>query len=121
MRTDKKIRLKTRRHWRIRKKVSGTADRPRMAVCFTGRNIHVQFIDDQKGMTLSSASTLSPQAPERDKLAANVQSAKVIGAFAAKLALEKGIKEVVFDRAGACYHGKVKALADAAREAGLVF
>ncbi|MCU0770752.1 MAG: 50S ribosomal protein L18 [Verrucomicrobia bacterium] len=121
MRTDKKIRLKTRRHWRIRKKVSGTAERPRMTVCFTGRNIHVQFIDDEKGVTLSAASTLSKQAPDRAKLAANAQSAKSIGAFAARQAIESGIKHVVFDRAGARYHGKVKALADAAREAGLQF
>lgn len=92
-----------------------------MTVCFSERNIHVQFIDDTKGVTLSAASTLSKSTPNRDKLAANVESAKILGAHAAGQAIEKGIKEVVFDRAGARYHGKVKALADAAREAGLVF
>ena len=121
MRTDKKIRLKQLRRWRIRRKVSGTARRPRMSVCFTGRNIHVQFIDDQKGVTLSAASTLSKNAPQRGTLAANVESAKSLGTLAAKQALDLGIKQVVFDRAGARYHGKVKALADAAREAGLQF
>ena len=121
MRTDKKLKLQQLRRWRIRKKVNGTADRPRMSVCFTGRNIHIQFIDDQNGLTLSSASTLSKVAPDRDELSANVDSAKKLGAFAAKQAIDKGIKQVVFDRGGARYHGKVKALADAAREAGLQF
>lgn len=121
MRTEKKHQLKQLRRWRIRKKVVGTSVRPRMAVCFTNENIHVQFIDDGSGVTLASASTLSKNTPDRDKLAANVTSAKVIGALAAKAAIEKGIQEVVFDRGGARYHGKVKALADAAREAGLKF
>ena len=121
MRTDKKLKLQQLRRWRIRKKIRGTAERPRMTVCFTGRNIHIQFIDDQAGVTLSAASTVSKDVPEREKLAANTESAKVIGAHAAKQALGKGIKQVVFDRAGARYHGKVKALADAAREAGLQF
>ncbi len=92
-----------------------------MAVCFTNRNIHVQFIDDVAGVTLAAASTLSKTVPDRDKLAANAASAKTVGAVAAQAALGKGIKEVVFDRGGARYHGKVKALADAAREAGLKF
>lgn len=121
MRTDRKIRLQRLRHWRIRKKVSGTAERPRMSVCFTGRNIHVQFIDDQKGLTLASASTLGKATPDREKLAANIESAKSFGTFAAKQAIDKGIKQVVFDRGSARYHGKVQALADAAREAGLQF
>ena len=109
------------RHWRLRKKISGTKDRPRMSVCFTNENIHVQFIDDIAGLTLAAASTTSKAAPDREKLAANVNSAKILGALAAKTALDKGIKHVVFDRGGARYHGKVKALADAAREAGLQF
>ena len=121
MRTDKKRRLSQLRHWRVRKKVTGTGERPRMSVCFTGRNIHVQFIDDGKGVTLASASTLSKTTPDREKLSANVESAKSLGTFAARQAIEKGIKAVVFDRGGARYHGKVKALADAAREAGLQF
>jgi large subunit ribosomal protein L18 len=109
------------RHWRVRKKLSGTKERPRMSVFFSNENIHVQFIDDIAGKTLAAASTLSKVTPDREKLAANVTSAKTIGALAAKTALDKGIKAVVFDRGGARYHGKVKALADAAREAGLQF
>jgi large subunit ribosomal protein L18 len=121
MRTQKKEKLKQLRRWRIRKKVTGTKDRPRMAVCFSNENIHVQFIDDVAGATVAYASTLAKVTPDREKLAANVSSAKIIGSVAAKAALDKGIKSVVFDRGGARYHGKVKALADAAREAGLQF
>jgi large subunit ribosomal protein L18 len=121
MRTEKKQRLEQLRHWRLRKKVSGTKDRPRMSVCFTNENIHVQFIDDLAGVTIASASTLSKSTPNREKLAANVESAKTIGTLAAKAAQGKGIKAVVFDRGSKRYHGKVKALADAAREAGLQF
>jgi large subunit ribosomal protein L18 len=121
MRTEQKHRLEVRRHWRVRKKLSGTKDRPRMSVCFTNKNIHVQFIDDVARVTLVAASTTSKAAPDRDKLFANAASAKTLGALAAQAAIGKGIKEVVFDRGGARYHGKVKALADAAREAGLKF
>ena len=121
MRTEQKHDLHLRRRWRIRKKISGTKDRPRMAVCFTNKNIHVQFVDDESGTTLAAASTSSKATPDRDKLAANAASAKTLGALAAQTALGKGIKTVVFDRGGARYHGKVKALADAAREAGLKF
>ncbi len=92
-----------------------------MSVCFTNKNIHVQFVDDAAGVTLAAASTKSKATPDRDKLAANAASAKVLGALAAQTAIGKGIKRVVFDRGGAKYHGKVKALADAAREAGLEF
>jgi large subunit ribosomal protein L18 len=119
MRTEKKQKLKQLRRWRIRKKVTGTKLRPRMAVCFTNENIHVQFIDDDAGVTIAAASTVSKTASK--DLAANVKGAKTIGELAAKNALGKGIKEVVFDRGGVRYHGKIKALADAAREAGLKF
>ena len=121
MRTEQKQKLAQRRRWRIRKKISGTKERPRMSVCFTNKNIHVQFIDDSAGITVASASTASKATPERDKLAANAVSAKTLGTLAAQAALGKGIKQVIFDRSGARYHGKVKALADAAREAGLQF
>lgn len=121
MRTETKHDLARRRHWRVRKKVIGTPERPRMSVCFTGKHIHVQFIDDQGGRTLACASTSSKSTPERDGLAANVKSAKVIGKLAAEAARSKGIEQVVFDRGSAKYHGKVKALADAAREGGLKF
>ena len=116
-----KIQLAQLRHWRVRKKISGTKERPRMSVCFSNENIQVQFIDDVAGKTLAAASTLSKATPDRDKLGANVKSAKTMGTLAAKTALDKGIKTVVFDRGGARFHGKVKALADAAREAGLQF
>jgi len=121
MRTEQKHQLEVRRHWRVRKKVNGTKDRPRMSVAFTNKNIHIQFIDDIAGVTLVAASTTSKATPDRDKLAANAASAKTLGTLAAQAALGKGIKQVVFDRGGARYHGKVKALADAAREAGLKF
>jgi large subunit ribosomal protein L18 len=119
MRIEKKQKLKQLRRWRIRKKVVGTSARPRMAVCFTNENIHVQFIDDDAGKTLAAASTVSKTVAK--DVAANVKGAKTIGELAAKNALGKGIKEVVFDRGGVRYHGKIKALADAAREAGLKF
>lgn len=121
MRTEQKHQLARRRHWRVRDKISGTKTRPRMAVCFTNKNIHVQFIDDVGRVTLAAASTASKGTPDREKLAANAASAKIVGALAAQAALSQGIKQVVFDRGGARYHGKVKALADAAREAGLQF
>ena len=136
MRTEKKHRQKQLRHWRVRSKVCGTKDRPRMSVCFTNKNIHVQFIDDNAVVTLAAASTTSKTAPDRDQLAANVASAKSIGKLAAEAALAKGIKSVVFDRGGARYHqstgkgkdgkpvtvlGKLASLAEAARAAGLKF
>ncbi|EEF61379.1 50S ribosomal protein L18 [Pedosphaera parvula] len=121
MRTEKKQRLEQLRRWRIRKKVVGTKDRPRMSVCFSNQNIYVQFIDDSAGVTVAAASTMSKATPNREKLAANVDSAKSIGTLAAQAAQGKGIKSVVFDRGSKRYHGKVKALADAAREAGLQF
>jgi large subunit ribosomal protein L18 len=136
MRTEKKHQLKQLRKWRIRNKLSGTKDRPRMSVCFTNENIHVQFIDDNAGVTLAAASTTGKAVPDRDKLAANVAGAKVIGKLAAEAALAQGIKTVVFDRGGARYHrsqskgkdgkpitvlGKLATLAEAARNAGLKF
>ncbi len=136
MRTEQKQKLAQLRHWRVRRKIRGTRERPRMSVRFTNENIYVQFIDDNAGTTLAAASTTSKSAPDRDKLAANVASAKVIGKLAADAALAKGIKIVVFDRGGARYHwsrgkgkdgkpvtvlGKLAALAGAAREAGLKF
>ena len=119
MRTEKKLKLKQLRHWRIRKRISGTSERPRMSVRFTGENIHVQFIDDTVGKTIAAISTVSKG--ETKDLSANVAGAKKIGAIAAKNAMDKGITAVVFDRGGTRYHGKIKALADAAREAGLKF
>src|SRR5438270_741591 len=103
MRPEQKQRLAQRRHWRGRKKVSGTKERPRMSVCFTNQNIHIQFIDDEARTTLAAASTTSKATPDREKLAANAAGAKIIGAFAAQMALAKGIKEVIFDRGASRY------------------
>ena len=121
MRLDKKNKLLQLRRWRTRKKVVGSAERPRMSVKFSNENIYVQFIDDATGTTLASTSTISKQLSEKGQLSANVNGAKKLGAVAAAVAKAKNIVNVVFDRSGACYHGKVKALADAAREAGLKF
>ena len=121
MRTQKKQELRQLRVWRIRKKVVGTSERPRMSVRFTGQHIYVQFIDDGKGVTLASSSTRAKAQADRATLGANVKSAVIVGKAAAEVAKAKGISAVVFDRSGARYHGKVKALADAARENGLKF
>ena len=121
MQHAKKRKLRQLRKWRIRKKVAGTTQRPRMSVSFSNEHIYVQFVDDSKGTTLASASTRDKAAPDRKSLGANVASAKKIGTMAAEAAKSKGVSEIVFDRNGARYHGKVKALADAAREAGLKF
>jgi large subunit ribosomal protein L18 len=120
MRIEKKQKLRQLRRWRIRKKVQGTSERPRMAVCFTGKHIYVQFIDDLAGKTLAAASS-RPKGKAKGTLKANVNGAQTVGKQAAAVAKDKGIERVVFDRAGSRYHGKVKALADAAREAGLQF
>ena len=122
MRIEKKIELSQRRRWRVRKKIAGSAQRPRMSVYFSGQHIYVQFIDDEQGRTLASASTRSAGALGKDqKVGANVVNAKRVGQLAAEAAKAQGIGSVVFDRGGARYHGKVKALAEAAREAGLKF
>jgi|SRR5204863_609928 large subunit ribosomal protein L18 len=120
MRIEQKQRLRQLRRWRIRKKVQGTAERPRMAVCFSGKHIYVQFVDDLAGKTLVAASS-RPKGKAKSSVKANVKGAQAIGKQAAEAARGKGIEKVVFDRAGSRYHGKVKALAEAAREAGLQF
>src|SRR3954470_9893282 len=111
MRTEQKHRLAQLRRWRIRKKVRGSKERPRMSVCFTNQNIYVQFIDDSAGVTVSAASTIAKDAAK--KSSASVTTAKRIGTLAAEAAKSKGINQIVFDRSGSRYHGKVKALADA--------
>lgn len=107
-----------RRHKRVRNKISGTETCPRLCVFRSLKNIYAQVIDDTKGITLVSASTLDEEVKVK---ASNVEAAKEVGALVAKRAIEKGIETVVFDRGGYIYHGKVKELADAAREAGLKF
>ena len=118
MRPRTNIEARQRRHWRLRQKVRGTAQRPRLSVCFTGKHIYVQFIDDATGQTLVATST---RAAEAKGTKANVAGAKKVGALAAQKAKDKQIAAVVFDRGGFRFHGRVKALADAAREAGLKF
>ena len=115
--TDRKFE-RTRRHIRVRRKISGTAECPRLCVYRSNTNIYVQIIDDIAGITLVSASTLDKQIKEKH---ANKVAAKEVGGLIAKRALEKNIKTVVFDRGGYIYHGIVKELAEAAREAGLKF
>jgi large subunit ribosomal protein L18 len=113
MKLRSRTEFKTRRHWRIRKKVRGTAERPRMAIMVSLKHMHVQFIDDDRQVTLASASTLG-----KGK-AVNVDSAKELGKQAATAALAKGIQEVVVDRGGYRYHGRVHAIVEAVREAGV--
>lgn len=115
---EDKNKARIKRHLRVRNHISGTAERPRLNVYRSLSNIYAQVIDDVKGVTLVSAST---QEKGYESYGGNVEAAKAIGEAVAKRALEKGITEVVFDRGGYVYHGRVKALAEAAREAGLKF
>jgi large subunit ribosomal protein L18 len=116
--SDRKL-SRVKRHLRVRKKVHGTAERPRLAVYRSEKNIYAQIIDDVAGKTLVAASSL-----DKDfglKIGSNKESAKMVGELIAKRAVEKGITEVVFDRGGYIYHGRVQMLAEGAREAGLQF
>lgn len=115
---DKNL-IRKRKHLSIRKKISGTTERPRLTVFKSLNNIFVQIIDDTKQTTLVSASTIEKDG--KIKNGSNLEAAKIIGKRIAEKALSKGIKAVVFDRSGYVYTGKIKALADAAREAGLEF
>ena len=109
---------RARRHARVRNKISGTAERPRLCVFRSNTNIYAQIIDDVAGNTIVSASTLDKEIKTKH---ANKEAAKEVGSLIAKRALEKNIKSVVFDRGGYIYHGVVKELAEAAREGGLTF
>ena len=106
-----------RRHRRVRGKISGTAERPRLAVFRSSKHIYAQIIDDVAGVTLASASTMDK---DFEGFGGNIEAATKVGNAVAKKALEKGITTVVFDRGGVVYHGRVKALAEGAREGGLV-
>jgi large subunit ribosomal protein L18 len=108
-------------HQRIRKKLAGTSERPRLTVHFSGKHVYAQVVDDDAGKTLVSASTAEKGLLGKTKVAANVANAEVIGKTIAERLLAKKKDSVVFDRGGYIYHGKVKALADAAREGGLKF
>lgn len=108
------------RHYRVRKKITGTAERPRLNVFRSAKHIYAQIIDDVNGVTLAASSTLDKEL-EGVENGGNVEAARKVGEAIAKKAQEKGLKSVVFDRGGYLYHGRVQALADAAREAGLEF
>ena len=113
--------LTQRRHYRIRRRIEGTGDRPRLAVFRSHKHIYAQIIDDEKQHTLVSASTLDKDLRTEFASGGNSAASNAVGALIAKRALEKGITKVVFDRGGNLYHGRVKALAEAAREGGLDF
>ena len=114
-----KARLK--RHLRIRKNVTGTAERPRLNIFRSAKHIYAQLIDDVTGLTIAQASTLDAQLKDSIGNGGNVAAARQVGELVAKRAVEKSITKVVFDRGGYLYHGRIQALADAAREAGLEF
>ena len=116
-----KIERRQRIQYRIRKRVSGTPERPRMAVYRSNKQIYVQLIDDVAGVTLTEASSADKSLIEAVKGKPGIEVAKLVGKLAAERAIEKGITTVSFDRGGYLYHGKVKSLADAAREGGLKF
>ena len=113
--------VRVKKHMKIRNRFSGTAQRPRLAVFRSNNHMYAQIIDDTVGNTLVSASTLEKEIKAELEKTNNVDAAAYLGTVIAKRAIEKGIKEVVFDRGGFIYQGKVAALADAAREAGLEF
>ena len=118
---ESRQKVRVKKHMKIRNRFSGTAERPRLAVFRSNNHVYAQVIDDVAGKTLVSASTLEKDIKAELKNTDDTDAATKVGEVVAKRALEKGIKAVVFDRGGYIYHGKVKALADAAREAGLEF
>ena len=113
--------IRVKKHNRMRNRFAGTAERPRLAVFRSNNHMYAQIIDDTVGKTLVSASTNEPEAKKALEKTNNVEAAAYVGKVIAERAIEKGIKEVVYDRGGFIYQGKVQALADAAREAGLNF
>ena len=118
--TDRK-KIRQKKHLRIRKRISGTADSPRLAVYRSLNHMYAQLVDDTRGVTLVSASTLDGSVKADIDNSGNIDAAKKVGELLAKRALDKGIRSVVFDRGGNIYHGRIKAVADGAREAGLEF
>ena len=116
-----RAKIRENKHRRLRHHLNGTATTPRLAVFRSNKHIYAQIIDDTVGKTLVSASTLQKEVKAELEKTNNVDAAAYLGTVIAKRAIEKGIKEVVFDRGGFIYQGKIQALADAAREAGLVF
>ena len=118
---ESRQKIRAKKHMKIRNRFSGTAERPRLAVFRSNNHVYAQVIDDVAGKTLVSASTLEKDIKAELKNTDDIDAASKVGSVVAQRAMEKGIKAVVFDRGGYIYHGKVKALADAAREAGLEF
>lgn len=118
---DSKNSRRRTRHRRLRNKIMGTPQRPRLNVYRSLTNIYAQLIDDVAGKTLVAASSLEKEIKEQVKSTGNAEAAKLVGQLVAKKALEKGIEEVTFDRGGSIYHGRIKALAEGAREVGLKF
>lgn len=119
-RIDRKA-IRAKRRMRLRNKLRGTTERPRLNVFRSLNNIYTQIIDDETGVTLVAASSLSPELKGKLSKGGNKEAAKAVGELIAKKALDAGITKVVFDRAGYIYHGRVKVLAEAAREGGLEF
>jgi len=116
-----KNQIRLKRHLRIRKNITGTIERPRLNVFRSNKNIYAQLIDDVTGETLVSASSLDKELADTVANGGSVEAAKLVGGLVAKRAVEKGLETIVFDRGGYLYHGRVKALAEAARENGLKF
>jgi large subunit ribosomal protein L18 len=117
--TSQKQKIRFKRKKRIRANIEGTLERPRLAVFRSNKHIYVQIVDDVQGHTLASASSLEEELKE--KVGGTIEGAKTLGGLVAKRALAKNINQVVFDRSGYLYHGRIKAVADAAREGGLKF
>lgn len=116
-----KNKIRKGRHLRIRKNIVGTPERPRLNVFRSSKHMYAQLIDDVSGVTIVSASTLDNELKDKVKNGSSVEAAKLVGDLVAKRAVEKGYSSIVFDRGGYLYHGRIKALADSAREAGLQF
>lgn len=118
---EDKNEVRKRKHTRVRKKIKGTAERPRLCVFRSSKHIYAQIIDDESGRTLVAASTLDEALKGKVEYTGNKSAAHEVGKLIGERAIEKGIKEVVFDRGGYLYHGRVQELAEGAREAGLEF
>jgi large subunit ribosomal protein L18 len=110
-----------KRHKRVRKDISGSSERPRLCIFRSLKHIYAQVIDDSKGITLVSLSTLNPEIRRKEKYQGNIKAAEILGSLLAKKLEEKGIKKVVFDRGGYLYHGRVKAVAENTRKGKIVF
>lgn len=116
-----KNQARLKRHLRVRKKIQGTTERPRLSIFRSSKHMYAQIIDDIKGVTIASASTLDSELKDGIENGGNAEAARKVGELVAKRAKANGVEKIVFDRGGYLYHGRVQALADAAREAGLQF